>query len=222
MTPTSPIVELTPAEQQHLLFLFLPVKKGPAEHVNEAVTHLKNAFVLKSAAGNDRRAATGVHFFLFYLLGHGQNAGLPIPSFQAKEDRGLLVVQAIYDADFAPYIGSFVEDDDIAKGLNTILFLMDETGIIDPSDPTSAAFILENGGVQSNVSAFNCLLMRYNFADPTIPAATPALGGKKYLFGGTFPGLTVGKILQNYPAAPELWPSTPVPISFDESEQPVC
>lgn len=220
MTP--PIVELTPAEQQHLLFLFMPVKKGHSALMSEAITDLKEAFILKAAANDDRRAATGVHFFLFYHLEHGKGAGLPIPSFQAMDDRGLLVVQSIYDADFAPYISSFVEDNKIAGGLNLVLSIMDETGIIDPTDPTSAAYILTNGGVQSNAAGFNCLLMRYNFADPTVPAATPPLGGKKYLFGGTFPGLTVGKILENYPNAPALWPAPPVAITFDESEQPVC
>jgi hypothetical protein len=217
-----PITELTPAEQQHLLFLFIPVKKGPSAAITEKVVNLKNSLLSKNAAGDDRRAATGVHFFLFYLLEHGKSAGLPIPSFQAMEDRGLLVVQAIYDADFAPYIGSFVEDADIAKGLNFVLSIMDETGIIDPSDPTSAAYILAKGGVQNSPGAFNCLLMRYNFADPTIPAATQVIAGEKYLFGGTFPGLTVGNILQNYPDAESLWPSTPVAITFDDSEQPEC
>ncbi|WP_295719294.1 hypothetical protein [Mucilaginibacter sp.] len=215
---TSPITELTPSEQQHMLFLFIPVKKGSADSVNEALTSLKQAVL----PNNDIRASTGVHFFMFYHLAAGKNAGLPIPSFQALDDRGLFVVQSIYDADFAPYISSFVEHPIIAFGLNAVLAGMDETGLIDPEDPTSAVYILANGGVQSNPGAFNCLLMRYNFADPTIPAAISSAPNQKYVLGSTFPGLTVGRILQKYPDAQSLWPSPAAPITFDPSVKPSC
>jgi hypothetical protein len=212
----SPITQLTQTEQQHMLFLFLPVKKESSESVNEALTTLKNTVI----PGNDIRALTGVHFFMFYYLPAGKSAGLPIPSFEAMDDRGLFVVQAIYDADFVPYISSFVDNPTIAFGLNLILKAMDETGIVKPTDGTSAVRILERGGVKDNKAAFNCLLMRYNFSDPTIPAATTSAPGQKFTLGFTFPGLTVGKILKNYPDAQDLWPSPAVPIHFDPSVPP--
>jgi len=221
----SPITYVKAAEQQHMLFLFMPVKKaGLAQaltHAHELSHHITAA---APAGGPDLRASTGVHFFLFYGLGDGQTPGLPVPSFQTFPGKNLLVVQSLYDADFAPYISSFVTVPAIAAGLNAILMAMDETGIpgVDPDGPTSAKFILANGGVEKNPAAFNCLLMRYNFADPTIPAAAKSSGHAKYTLGGTFPGLTIGKILQNYPDAETLWPFPPVTIEFAKSIKPNC
>jgi hypothetical protein len=149
---------------------------------------------------------------------------LPVPSFQTAKGKDLLVVLSIYDADFGPYISAFTSNPAIAAGLDLILSLMDESGIVQPTDPTSAAFILKHGGVAKNNTAFFKLLMRYNFADPTIPGAaklppnTPA--NPKYQFGATFPGLTIGSILQNYPDAPQLWPLPPVDITFAKSTPP--
>jgi len=221
----SPVSYVKAADQQHMLFLFFPLKKSAQSEAVEKVNHLHH-LIMANGDGEpgDLRAATGVHFFLFYHLSDGQNPGLPVPSFQTFPGKDLLVVQSIYDADFAPYISSFVNVPAIAKGLNGILFLMDESGIpgVDPNGPTSANFILANGGVEKNPAAFFCLLMRYNFADPTIPAATKSSGKDKYILGGTFPGLTIGKILQNYPDADTIWPFPPVDIEFAKSVKPTC
>jgi hypothetical protein len=213
-------------DQQHMLFLFFPIKKAHQAEAVEKVGELYHNIMAHAAAPSDPdlRASTGVHFFLFYILPDGQNPGLPVPSFQTFPGKHLLVVQSIYDADFAPYISSFVNVPKIAQGLDSILGLMDETGIpgVDPDGPNSANTILAKDGVAKNAAAFYCLLMRYNFADPTIPASTQALPGKKYFLGGTFPGLTVGKILQNYPDADTLWPFPPVDLKFGESLKPNC
>lgn len=223
----SPVTYVKATDQQHMLFLFFPLKKGvhaeAAEKVNQLSHHIMAHSGAAAAGPGDLRAATGVHFFLFYLLGDGQNPGLPVPSFQTFPGKNLLVVQSIYDADFGPYISSFVNVPAIAEGLNNILSLMDETGIpgVDPDGPTSANYILSHGKVEANAEAFYCLLMRYNFADPTIPASTHPTS-PKYVLGGTFPGLTIGKILQHYPDAETLWPFPPVKIEFAKSVKPTC
>ncbi|MGY4537124.1 hypothetical protein ACVW0P_001540 [Mucilaginibacter sp. UYNi724] len=216
-----PIKSIPAAEQQHMLFLFMPLKKktSPAV-VSQAISSLQTE--IKNIT--DPRAATGVHFFMFYHLLDGQapQPGLPVTSFQTMPGKDLLVVQSLYDADFAPYISSFVTNPVIAWGLDQIVNAMDETGIFPASDPTSAISIKENGGVAQNPEAFNCLLMRYNFADPTIPASAkiPADTKYKYTLGVTFPGLTVGKVLQNYPDAPALWPFPPADITYEQSTPP--
>ncbi|MEB0260315.1 MULTISPECIES: hypothetical protein [unclassified Mucilaginibacter] len=215
-----PIKSIPAAEEQHMLLLFLPLKKKTNETVAKAVATL-NA---EAKAGNDLRAATGVHYFMIYHLADGQKPlpALPVTSFQTMPGKDMLVVLSIYDADFAPYIASFVTNPVIAFGLNAIVNAMDETGIMDPEDPRSAAYIKDNGGVAANPDAFNCLLMRYNFGDPTVPAAAkiPANSNYKYVLSATFPGLTVGKILQNYPNAEALWPSTAVDIQYEPSTPP--
>ena len=101
---------------------------------------------------------------------------------------------------------------------------MDETGIVEDEDPTSAKNILANDGVVNNPAEFYCLLMRYNFADPTIPAvaAVPTGAKYKYLLNHTFPGLTIEKILDNYPNAAELWPADAPQIEYAESKKPIC
>jgi hypothetical protein len=153
--------------------------------------------------------------------GETPNPPLPVPSFQTAEGKDALIVISLYDADFAPYISAFGS---IAGQLDLLLGGLDETGIVDDDNPTSAAFILANGGVAANTVGFFSLLMRYNFADPTIPAAavlpanTPA--NPKYLLGATFPGLTNAAILQNYPGATSLWPWPPQPITFAPSAPP--
>jgi hypothetical protein len=210
-----PITSLQPPEQQHMLLLFLPVKKGLA---SQLATSTDGALAAKNDAP-DLRAATGVHFFMITAVADGAKSTLPVPTFTAAKGKDLMVVLSIYDAPFSPYIGAFTKYEEIAKALDGILFALDETGIITDDKPTSAAFILKHGGVFKNKEAFVQLLMRYNFADPTIPAATGAgivPAGAKYFMGGTFPGLTVGNILQKYPDAPSLWPATPVPITFEQ------
>ncbi|MES2265656.1 MAG: hypothetical protein V4520_02770 [Bacteroidota bacterium] len=216
-----PIQSVPAAEQQHMLLLFMPLKKQtPKEAVTKALTSIQAE--IKSLS--DMRANTGVHFFMFYHLLDGQKPqpALPVASFQTMPGKDLLVVQSLYDADFAPYISSFVTNELIAGALNGIVDAMDEDGIFPASDPTSAFSISKGGGVAENPDAFNCLLMRYNFADPTIPASAipPANTNNKYTLGFTFPGLTVGKILQNYPNAPVLWPFPPTNITYEPSTPP--
>jgi len=210
-----PITSLQPPQQQHMLLLFLPVKKGLVKKLAESTGGALSA----ANTDGDLRAATGVHFFMIHGVPNGAKSTLPVPTFTTPEGKDLMVVLSIYDAPFSPYIGAFTKYEDIAKGLDGILFALDETGIITDDKPTSAAFILKHGGVFKNKEAFVQLLMRYNFADPTIPAATSAgivPHGAKYVFSGTFPGLTVGSILQSYPDAASLWPATPVPITFEQ------
>lgn len=225
----APINSVTATNEQHMLFLFFPLTKGT---LPKSITAAQNVFSVLgpnkkgATAGPDPRVSTGVHFFMFYPLPADTTPkpDLPVPSFQTAKGKDLLVVVSIYDADFGPYISAFTSNPSIAAGLNTILGLMDESGIVEPTDPTSAKFILKHGGVARDTTAFYKLLMRYNFADPTIPGAakfpvnTPPK--PKYLFGATFPGLTIGSILQNYPDAPQLWPVTPVDITFEKSAAP--
>ena len=219
MEPIDRIKTLTAREQQHMLLLFMPMKKLGGAKVLQTVADLQVKLTEKT---KDNRAATGVHFSMFYYLPAGTTPKLPVPSFQTAEGKDLLVVQALYDADFKPYIDSFVNDPDIAGGLNFILKHMDETGIVKDSDPTSAKYIIANGNVEENPNEFYCLLMRYNFADPTIPAVAKVTKFNKYLLTHTFPGLTIEKILDNYPNARVLWPADAEPIEFAESKKPVC
>jgi hypothetical protein len=211
-----PITSLQPPQQQHMLLLFLPVQKGLVAELAKAT----NGAIAAKNDAPDLRAATGVHFFMIYGLPDGSQPALPpVPTFTTAKGKDLLVVLSIYDAPFRPYIGAFTKYEAIAKALDNVLRALDETGIITPDKPTSADFILKHGGVFKNTEAFVQLLMRYNFADPAIPAATGAgivPAGAKYFLGGTFPGMTVGSILQNYRDAASLWPATAVPIKFEQ------
>lgn len=245
--PTSPITQLTAPEEQHMLLLFLPLISGATPPLkSKAVSTLHALFSGTHSAGAsmlpDPRAATGVHFYMVYALKAGQTPvpPPPFPAFQVpppnpetKAPRDLAVVMSIYDADFGPYIAAFTNNKPFAKVLDdTILKALDETGFVDPNDPTTAKNILANGGTNANPDAFVALLMRYNWADPTIPAATNPGNIKKpnpkwkYFLGATFPGLTIGKILKpsgGYPSASELWPlqlTGPV-IDFAPSTPPV-
>jgi hypothetical protein len=221
-----PITAVAAPQEQHMLFLFFPLQKGTVKKSVSAAQNIFGVPATKKAAtaGPDPRVATGVHFFMFYGLPADTTPSLKVPSFQTAKGKDLLVVISIYDADFGPYISAFTSNKTIAQGLDLILSLMDESGIVQPTDPTSAAFILKHGGVAQNNTAFFKLLMRYNFADPTIPGAaklppnTPA--NPKYQFGATFPGLTIGSILQNYPNATALWPLPPADITFAPSTPP--
>jgi len=218
----SPIKNVAAGDEQHLLFLFVPLKSGKSAAAAKEVEHLKST--IKAHANTvDPRAATGVHFFMIYHQADGQaTPGIPVPGFQSMPGKDVLVVMSLYDHDFAPYISAFFAIQQVVDGLNGLLHMMDESGIpgLDPKDPSTAANIIKNGGVVKNASAFYCLLMRYNFADPTYPAGSSAPG--KYVLGATFPGLTVGKILSNYPDAGDLWPFPPVTIDFQKSTAPKC
>ncbi len=218
-TPSVPV-----GDQQHLLFLFVPVKKGSLGAVTKEVEHIKSLIKTHTAAAFDPRPATGVHFFMIYPQADGHaTPGIPVPGFQSMPGKDVLVVMSLYDNDFAPYISAFFTIPAVVAGLTNLLHIMDESGIpgLKPDDPSTAANIIKNGGVVKNASAFYCLLMRYNFADPTL-AAGSSTAGAKYVLGATFPGLTVGKILSNYPNAKTLWPFPPVETSFQKSTAPKC
>lgn len=214
LSTAGPVTSLQPQQQQHMLLLFLPVYKGLIEKL------AGNVQTTVAAAGPDLRASTGVHFFMTYGVPNGTASTLPVPTFQTPQDKDLFVVMSIYDAPFGPYISAFTSIEPIADGLNAVLQALDESGIVEPTDPTSAAYILANGGVYKNSDAFVSLLMRYNFADPTIPGATSATNiadpqpAPKYFLGATFPGLTIGSILQSYPDAVASWPNPAVPITY--------
>ena len=211
-----PITKIPKAKEQHMLFLFVPLQsKAPAVEKS-----LQSVFA--PPATSDPRASTGVHFFMFYRMLATDKSRIVVPTFQpapagpSGAPKDLLVVLSIYDDDFEPYIGSFLSDPTIVLGLNALLGAMDESGIVPDSDPSSAKYILSHGGVQPNAKAFFKLLMRYNFADPTVPGvgpggvANPPKSPWPYTFGATFPGLTVGMVLKpgvGYPDALQLWPA---------------
>jgi hypothetical protein len=234
-TASAPITSLIPAHEQHMLLLFMPLRSGQAQPAIEA------AGKVFGVAGQcpDSRPSTGVHFSMSYHMPAGAPSPIVVPTFQAApgvsgKAKDLLVVLSIYDADFGPYIGSFFDDPAFVKGLTLLLQSLDEDGLVALDDPTSAAYILAHGGVKENAKAFYQLLMRYNFADPTIPAvgpggmANPPSVPSRYTLGATFPGLTVGKILDSttgYPDAGSLWPSPeatplPPPITYEPSTWP--
>ena len=202
-SPTS-----TPADKrQHMLLLFLPLKKNAfAELAEERGTNNKPL---------DLRATTGVHFAMFHYVPEGAPSFLPVPTFQSAPGKDLLVALALYDADFEPYISAFTVHPEVARELDLLLSALDETGIVADDDPTSAASILARGGVGQNNEQFIQLLLRYNFGDPNLSGAAgdalilPA-GSQRYSFHATFPGLTVGDVIANYPNADKLWPWPPV------------
>lgn len=219
----NPITNVPVGDEQHLLFLFVPIKKGLLGKATKEVEHVRGLIKAHTAAAPDPRPATGVHFFMIYGQGDGHaTPGIPVPGFQSFPGKDVLVVMSLYDNDFAPYISAFFTIPAVVAGLTNLLHIMDESGIpgLDPKDPSTALNIIKNGGVVKNASAFYCLLMRYNFADPTYPAGSSAQG--KYVLGATFPGLTVAKILNNYPDAKTLWPFPPVAINFQQSTAPKC
>lgn len=234
-TATAPITSLIPAQEQHMLMLFLPVRSAAAQ---PAIETLGKVFG-PANQGGDSRPSTGVHFYMTYAMPAGAPSPIAVPTFQAApaaagKAKDLIVVWSLYDADFVPYISSFFADPGTVKSLNELLETLDEDGLVAPDDPTSAAYILAHGGVMENAEAFYKLLMRYNFADPTIPAVGP--GGManspsatpRYTLWATFPGLTIAKLLDSatgYPDAGSLWPSPegtppPPPITYGPSAPP--
>jgi hypothetical protein len=213
-----------------MLFLFVPLySKAPA--VEKA---LQSAF--SPPAPSDPRASTGVHFFMFYRMLATDKSRIVVPTFTpapagAHGPKDLLVVISIYDDDFEPYISAFLTNDFIVAGLNELLKAIDESGIVPDTDKSSAKYILEHGGVKANAHSFFKLLMRYNFADPTVPAvgpggvANPPVKPWPYQLGATFPGLTVGMFLKplvGYPDALQLWPAPGVApkIEYEPSSPP--
>jgi len=230
-----PILKIAKPREQHMLFLFVPLNSILISVAGKGVESFHDLFTNISTP--DPRSFTGVHFSMFYLMRHKDTSRLPVPTFQPAPagpngvPKDLLIAQAFYDGDFEPYIGAFLTDAKTVFGLNGLLAVMDESGIIEDSDPTSAKFILANGGVQQNAVAFYQLLMRYNFADPTVPAQGPGGVLNKpatppyYLLGATFPGLSVGMFLNpaaGYPNAHELWPAPGQagPIYYEPSVPP--
>lgn len=221
-TPKTITVQIT--DQQHLLFLFIPLKKGTVHKAMEAVQQVKEgAKTLKATEGYDPRKTTGVHYFTIFPQAAGEKTpGIPVPGFQSCPDKDVLVVMSIYDGQFDAYISAFFALQPVVDGLNALLMFMDETGIegVDPNGPTSAATILKMKGVKKNPLAFYCLLMRYNFGDPVYCAGDK---GGKYTFGTNFPGLSVAKIIDNYPDADKLWPAEGgVTYEFPKSMKPNC
>jgi len=225
----SPITYLATPEQQHLLFLCLPIREVPTAPPEAGLMPTLRTLVSggHSNAGNgfDPRPATGVHFAMVFL----QLARVPSPapppfqvfqvppSYEDKQThlpvvRHLAVVMAIYDADFGPYIEAFTNDQAFAVTLDTeVLANLDETGFVTDDDPTSAKNIIANNGTYANPDAFIQLLMRYNHADPTKP------------INAVFPGLTATKILKRsggYVNGNQLWPFPPEEIEYAPSVAP--
>ncbi|MEO8533595.1 MAG: hypothetical protein ABI441_07590 [Flavobacterium sp.] len=221
-TPQAITVPIT--DQQHLLFLFIPLKKGVIAEAMTAAEKVKEAAKLTAAPVGDLRKTTGVHYFTIYAQADGQpTPGIPVPGFQSYPGKDVLVVMSIYDGQFDAYISAFFQIDEIVKGLDTLLLFMDETGIpgVDPNGKTSANYIHKMGGVKKNPLAFYCLLMRYNFGDPVLSAGDK---NGKYVFGTNFPGLTVAKVIDNYPNADKIWPAVPGQVSYDfpKAQKPDC
>jgi len=218
------VITVPITDQQHLLFLFIPLKKGTVGKAMEAAQKVKEgAKLLTASDGYDPRKTTGVHYFTIFPQAAGQNTpGIPVPGFQSCPDKDVLVVMSIYDGQFDAYINAFFALQPVVDGLNLLLTLMDETDIegVDPNGPTSANTIIKMKGVKKNPLAFYCLLMRYNFGDPVYSAGDK---GGKYVFGTNFPGLSVAKIIDNYPDADKLWPLTGgVTYDFPKSMKPNC
>jgi len=224
---TAKVISVPITGQQHLLFLFVPLKKGKlAEAVKIADTlHLAAKEVTAPTGPFDPRKTTGVHYFMIYPQADGQKTpGIPVPGFTSFPGKDVLVVMSIYDGQFDAYISAFFAIPAVVNGLNALMYLMDETGIpgVDPNGPTSANHIAKTGVVR-NALAFYCLLMRYNFGDPILSAGDSTPGGK-YQFGSNFPGLTVANIIDNYPGAADEWPAPPsdVTYTFPKAKKPDC
>ncbi|MEO8515649.1 MAG: hypothetical protein ABI426_02845 [Flavobacterium sp.] len=224
---TPQVITVPITDQQHMLFLFVPLKKGMLGEAMAAAEGVKDAakqYAQTTAASGDPRKTTGVHYFTIYAQKDGQaTPGIPVPGFQSFPGKDVLVVMSIYDGQFDAYISAFFEIQQVVDGLNTLMLLMDESGIpgVDPNGKTSANYIASMGGVVKNAQAFYCLLMRYNFGDPVYSAGDK---GGKYVFGTNFPGLTVAKIIDNYPNADTLWPVPPTDTTynFPKAQKPTC
>lgn len=221
---TPEVITVPITDQQHLLFLFVPLKKGMLGEAMAAAEKVKEAAKTVAVTAGDPRKTTGVHYFTIYAQKDGQaTPGIPVPGFQSFPGKDVLVVMSIYDGQFDAYISAFFEIKEVVDGLNGLMLLMDESNIpgVDANGKTSANYIAKMGGVKKNALAFYCLLMRYNFGDPVLSAGDK---GGKYVFGTNFPGLTVAKIIDNYPDADKLWPPVAGQVSYDfpKSQKPDC
>jgi hypothetical protein len=220
---TQQVITVPITDQQHLLFLFIPLKKGSVELAKSTAEKVRQAAAPLTAPGGDLRKTTGVHYFTIYGQEDGKpTAGIPVPGFQSYPGKDVLVVMSIYDGQFDAYISAFFKIPEIVEGLKFLLSIMDETGIpgVDPDGQTSAKFILEKG-LEKNALAFYCLLMRYNFGDPVLCAGDK---NGKYVFGTNFPGLTVAKIIDKFPDAATIWPPVAGQVSyaFPKAQKPNC
>ncbi|WP_316636104.1 hypothetical protein [uncultured Flavobacterium sp.] len=219
---TPPVITVPITDQQHLLFLFIPLKKGALAEALLAAQSVREAAIAETPVG-DFRKTTGVHYFTIYVQADGApTPGIPVPGFQSYPGKDVLVVMSIYDGQFDDYIGSFFKIKKVVENLDRLLKLIDEEGIpgVDPNGRTSAKFISKKGVVE-NKAAFYCLLMRYNFGDPVFSAGDK---NGKYIFGTNFPGLTVAKVIDNYPNADKIWPPVPGQVSynFPKAQKPDC
>lgn len=225
---TGSIPTVAAADEQHMLLLFLPLYKGALDAAMAAASHItgggKTLPKCPADPGIDQRANTGVHFAMFFGLKAGAvpAPGPPasVPSFTTPDNKDLLVVQAIYDGEFSPYINAFTDQPSVACALDEIVAAIDESGIDIPDPATSAASVMKLG-VAKDARNFVKLLMRYNFSDPLVPAVSgpmappPPVSSQRFILVGTFPGLTVGNVLNNYPDAATLWPYPPPPTIYE-------
>ena len=208
-----PITKISPDKEQHMLLLFLPIK--PAKKPEAEFHKLFAAAAPPAPAPVDNRGLTGVHFFMIYRMSAGEQSRIVVPTFTvAPPGANNSVIQPV-----------------IVHALDGIVDSMDESGIVPDTDTSSAVYIKANKGVANNADGFYKLLMRYNFADPTVPAIGP--GGVAnvpkpqwpYVLAATFPGLTVGMMLKpitGYPNALQLWPTPGAApaIFYDPSKPP--
>src|SRR5476651_1742114 len=152
----TPITNVPVGEERHLLFLFVPITKALFGKATKEVAHRKSLVKTHAETAVDPRPATGVHFFMIYPQADGHaTPGIPVPGFQSFPGKDVLVVMSLYDNDFAPYISAFFTIPAVVTGLTNLLHIMDESGIpgLNPSDPSTAANIIKNGGVVKNASA---------------------------------------------------------------------
>src|SRR4051812_43135468 len=99
------VTAVAAADQQHLLLLFIPLKKGKLAEATAAAQELQQQH---AATPPDIRAATGVHYFMICPIADGAKSTIPVTSFQTMPGKDMLLVMSLYDADFAPYISAFV------------------------------------------------------------------------------------------------------------------
>jgi hypothetical protein len=139
----------------------------------------------------DLRPSLGIHFVATYVV--PPSAPLNRPHF------GITV---IFDNDFFLYLASFTGHKPVAASFDAILMQMDESGIVPPTEKSSAVSILSHGGSYKRSLEFARLLNRYNYTRQD-------LENKTCVVASTFPGLTARAIVTNYPNALTLWPAKP-------------
>jgi hypothetical protein len=175
-----------------MLTAVLPLKSDPGAVMAASYSlagALAGAFVPGAGGiGVDLRPSLGLHHAAIYALGPG-----------GPLNRPQLGIVTLYDGDFFHYLSAFTTHPTVAAGFDGVLAQMDETGLVDPSDKTSAVSILSHGGCFKRNAEFIKLLNRYNHTKQE---------GENTLFliGHTFPGLTARNVLNFYPNAQSLWP----------------